>query len=87
MSRPDTYENPAKENIQGVEIHLVKINNNGRKSDRASLGRTQKGGGAASPTDPEKGCAENQTIINVDRQINGSAMEKDMHERMAPDRP
>ena len=36
-------ENPVKENIQGVEIHLVKLNNNGRKADCASLGRTQKG--------------------------------------------
>ena len=27
MSRPDTAENLAQENIQGVVIHLVKINN------------------------------------------------------------
>ena len=80
-------EKPAEENIQDVEIHLVKINNNGRKSDRASLGRTQKGGAAASPADPEKGGADKRNIINVYHQINKSTLEKDMHERMNPEEP
>ena len=31
MSRLNTDENPEKLNIKGVEIHLVKINNNGKK--------------------------------------------------------
>ena len=49
MSISDMAEKPAKANIQGVESHLVKINNNGRKDNRGSLGRTQKGGAYASP--------------------------------------
>ena len=51
MSISDMAENPVKENIQGVEIHLVKLNNNGRKADCASIVRTQKGGADVSPTD------------------------------------
>ena len=82
-----TIENPAKANIQGGEIHLVKLNHNGLKANRASLGRIQKVGASASPTDPEKGRAENRTIINVDRQIDESYVEKDMNERMTPDEP
>ena len=31
MYRPDTAEKTEKANIQGVEIHLVKINNIGQK--------------------------------------------------------
>ena len=85
MSISDMAEKPAKANIQGVEIHLVKINNNGRKSDRASHGRIQTGGGAASPTDPEKGRADKRTIINVDRHIDKSTVNKEMHERMIPE--
>ena len=30
MSISETAENPVKSNIQGVEIHLAKINNNGQ---------------------------------------------------------
>ena len=45
----DTDKNPEKSNIQDVEKHLVKINNNDHKSDRASLGRIQKGGASTSP--------------------------------------
>ena len=62
-------ENPVKSNIQGFEIHIVKINNHGRKANCASLGRTPKGGVAASPTDPGKVRDDKPTIINVDRQI------------------
>ena len=83
----DMAENLAKANIQGVEIHLVKINNNGWKADRASRGRIQTGGAAASPSDPEKGRADKRTRINVDRQIDKSTVEKNMHERMTPEEP
>ena len=69
-------ENPVKENIQGVEIHLVKINNNWRKAKCASIGSIQKGGGSALPTDPKKGCADKRKIKNVDRQIDASTGEK-----------
>ena len=69
-------EKPAEENIQDVEIHLVKINNNGRKSDHANFGRAQKGGGAASSTDTEKGHTDKQKINNVDFQIDASIREK-----------
>ena len=55
-------EKTAKVNIQGVEMHLVKINNNWRKADRASIGRTLTGEGAAMPTNPEKGCAGKRKI-------------------------
>ena len=80
-------ENPVKEDIQGVEIHLVKLNNNGRKADCASLGRTQKGGADVSLTNPEKCCADKRMRINVDRHINELIVEKDMRERMTPEEP
>ena len=80
-------ENPVKENIQGVEIHLVKLNNNRRKADCASLGRTQKGGADVSPTNPEKYRTDKRAIINVDRHINELIVEKDMCERMTPEEP
>ena len=85
MSRLDTAENSAKSNIQGGVIHLVKLNHNGMKSDRTSSGRILTGESSALPNDPEKGCADNQTIINVDIQIDELAVEKDMHERMIPE--
>ena len=74
MSRSYKAEKLDKSNIQGVEIHLVKHNNNGRKADRASLGRIQTGGAAALPTDPNKGRSDKRTSINVDRQIDASAV-------------
>ena len=45
-------DNSAQENIQGVEIHLVKINNNkGKKSDvMDTSGTTIQGGAASLPT-------------------------------------
>ena len=78
-------DNPEKANIQGVEINLVEINNNGRKSNRASLGRTQKGGGSDSPIDPKKGRADKRKIHNVPRQIDTFTGEENMHERMTTD--
>ena len=86
MSISDTSKNPMKANIQDVEIHLCKINNNGQKSDRASLCRRQTEGAAALPTKPKKGYAKKRTIINVDRQIEASIVEKNMHDRMTPDK-
>ena len=65
MSRSYMAKKPEKANIEDVEIHLVKINNNGRRSDRASLGRRQTGRAAALPTNPVKGRADKQTIIDV----------------------
>ena len=79
--------NPDKANIQGVQIHLVKVHNNGRKADRSSIVWTHKGIVAALPTDPEKGCADKQKIISVDCQIDNSTVEKDMHECMTPEEP
>ena len=66
MSISDMDENPEKENIQGVEIQLVKINYNRQKANCASLVRTQKGRGSALPIDPEEGRADKQKINNVD---------------------
>ena len=83
----DMAENLAKANIQGVEIHLVKININRRKANLASRGRIQTGGVAALPTGPEKGCADKRTIINLDHLIDESTPEKNMHERMTPEEP
>ena len=71
---------------QGAEIHLVKINNNGQKSNRASLGRKITGEGSALPTNPEKGRTDQWTIINEDRQIEASTVEKNMHERTTPEK-
>ena len=79
-------ENPEKANIQGVEIQLAKINNNGRKANRASLGRIFTGGTPTSPTDPEKVRADKRKIKNVDRQIDASTREKNMHESMKPEK-
>ena len=78
-------EKLVKANILGVEIHLLKINKNGQKANRDSLGRRQKGGGAALPADPEKDCTDKRKINNVDHQIEASTGEKNMHERMTPD--
>ena len=81
----DMAEKPEKANIQGVEIHLVKMSNNGRKSDRANLGKKQMGGTAALLTEPEKVRADKRTIINVDRKSDASTVKKNMHECMTPD--
>ena len=81
----DTAEKPEKANIQGVEINLVKMSNNGRKPDRANIGRKQMGGTAALLTKPEKGRAGKRTIINVDRKSDELTVEKNMHESMTPD--
>ena len=70
---------------QGVEIHIVKLKNNGRKSDRASLVRIKTGGASALPTNPKKGRADKRRVINVDRYIDASNMEKNMHNRMTLD--
>ena len=72
---------------QGVEINLVKINNNGWKSKCASLGRKLTGGGSASLTDLKKGCTDKQNILNVDRQIDTSTVERNMHDFMTPEKP
>ena len=87
MSRLNISEKPEKANTQGVEIHLVKINNNGRKADHSSLVRIQTGGSSASPTYPEKGCADNLIIINVDHPSDVSTLDRNMHERMTPYKP
>ena len=47
-------EKPSKENIQGVDKHLVKLNNNGLKSNHASIGRKLTGGASASPPTPRR---------------------------------
>ena len=80
-------ENTGKSNIQGVEIHPLKINNNGQKTDRASLGRIQTGVSSTLPIDPKKGRANKPTILNVYRQIDTLTMEKNMNERMNLDKP
>ena len=77
-------DKPAKANIQGAAIHLVKINNNGLKDDCSILDRRKTGGGAASSTDPDKR-ADKWTVTNADRQIDMSTVEKNMHEHMTPD--
>ena len=59
LFRSDMAEKKAKANIQDVEIHLVKIDDNGWKSNRAILDRIQKVGASASRTHPEKGRAGN----------------------------
>ena len=58
MSRLKMAEKPTKENIQGVDMYLVKINNNGWKADHASLGRIQAGGASASPAHLYNGSAD-----------------------------
>ena len=55
MSRSDTAQKPEKANIQGGEIHCVKINNNERKAKLDSLGKRQSKGSSALPADPDKG--------------------------------
>ena len=54
MSRSDTDENTAKENIQGVEIHLVKLNNKGQMQTAPEGGEKIMGGESASPTTPRR---------------------------------
>ena len=39
------------------------------------------------PTDPEKGRADKRKISNVDRQIDASTGDKNMHDRMNPEEP
>ena len=80
-------EIPEKANIQGIEIHLVKINNNGWKYDRASLGRRQTGWADPSLTDPKKGHTDKRMIVNVDRQSDVSTAKKNIHGHMTPDEP
>ena len=87
MSILDTAENPEKENTQGVEIHLAKINNNGWKADRSSLDRRQTGGASTSLTNVEKGRAGKRTIINVDCQIDASTAEEQIYECMTQEKP
>ena len=87
MSGSDTAQKPAKANIQSVEIHLVKINNNGQKADCSSLGRKQTRGSSTSPTNLKKVCADKQTTINVDRQSDAFTVKKNMHKRTTPEKP
>ena len=72
-------------NGQGVEKHLCKNKQEWVEADCSSLGRRQTGGTSASPNNPEKGCVDKQTIINVDRQTDVLIMKKSMHECMTPD--
>ena len=87
MSGSDTAQKPAKANIQSVEIHLVKINNNGQKADCSSLGRKQTRGSSTSPTNLKKVCADKQTTINVDHPSDASDADKNMHEHINLEKP
>ena len=80
MSGLDTDENPEKEDIQDIEIHLFKINNNVQKGGCDSLVSRKTGGASALPIDPAKGRAVKQTIINVDRPSETSTMDRNMHD-------
>ena len=40
-----------------------------------------------SPTDPNKGRADKQTTINVDRQSDALTVKKNMHKRTTPEKP
>ena len=80
-------ENLVKANIQGVDMHLVKINNIGLKANRASLGRILKGGGYASSTNPEKGRAGKCKLKDSVRPSDVTNGDKKMHNCMDPDRP
>ena len=86
MSILNTSEKPEIANIQGDEIHFVKIHNNGRKSDCANIDRRLTGEEAALPTDTKKGHVEKPRINNLDRQSDATTMEENMHEYMTTDK-
>ena len=54
FSRSDTAEKPAKLNIQGVEIHLVELNNKFQIPTVPVMAGKFTGGEAASPTTPRR---------------------------------
>ena len=87
MSELETVEKPAKANIQGFEIHLVKKTIMGRCHPRQKSGVISIGGASALPTNPKKGYAHKLANIIVDRSIDALAVDRNMHERMTPDEP
>ena len=42
---------------------------------------------SSSPTNPKKGRADKQIIINVDRPSDASTVDRNMHKRMTLDKP
>ena len=85
MPKSYTAENTSQADIQGIEIKLVKLNNNWQKPTMSVLAGNFTGGGAALQTNPDKGRANKRRINDIDRTSNGLTMDKNMHECMDPD--
>ena len=88
-----TLKNRAESSIffrkaKFFRIHLVKQNNQLvilQMLQRSVINYMR--GGSSSLTVPEKGRADKQTIINIYRPSDASTVDRNMHERMIPDKP